>query len=581
MKRIYRFACGWLLLAWATGLGVLQAAEADLILHHGRIVTSDRQFSIHPAMAIRGERVVAVGSDQEILRGRGPHTTVVDLAGKMILPGLIDSHTHPAEAAMTEFDHPIPEMETIADVLRYFQSRAAVVPEGRWLVLQQVFITRLREQRYPTRQELDRAAPRHPVVFRTGPDASLNSLALQRSGIDRNFRVTDGGSGFAEKDPGTGEPTGILRNCTRYVKIEESGKAPSPEDRERRMTELFQDYNSVGLTGICDRDTSPEDLDLYRRLRDGNRLPVRLSALWHIESIGPLDDILKRIRQVAAEPLFLEKNPGLRVLGIKTYLDGGMLTGSALMREPWGVSRIYAITDPQYRGVRFIPADRLAAMVRTAVESGLQFSAHTVGDGAVQALLEAYAEVNRTIPIARTRPCISHSNFMSREAVDLLPRLGVSVDVQPAWLYMDARTLVSHFGYDRLRWFQPLRSIFAAGGVAGGGSDHMQKVGSLRSINPYNPFLGMATAIGRKARWYAGPLHPEEALSREQAIRMYTSYNAWLLFAEGELGSLEPGKLADFILLDTDLLSCPEDDIARTRVLETYLGGKRVYRRAP
>ena len=158
-------------------------------------------------------------------------------------------------------------------------------------------------------------------------------------------------------------------------------------------------------------------------------------------------------------------------------------------------------------------------------------------------------------------------------------RLGVMLDLQPVWLYLDAHTLVKQFGYGRLRYFQPLRSLFEAGAVAGGGSDHMQKIGSLRSVNPYNPFLGMATAIRRQARQSGERLHPEEALTREQAIRFYTINNARILGCDDRLGSLEAGKLADLIVLDTDLLSCPEDQIAATQVLRTYLAGKLVFQR--
>jgi len=256
-----------------------------------------------------------------------------------------------------------------------------------------------------------------------------------------------------------------------------------------------------------------------------------------------------------------------------------MLTGSAFLREPWGVSEIYSIRDPQYRGVRFIPQERLVPMVRTAVECGLQFTAHSVGDGAVHALLDAYAEVDRELPVRNTRPCISHSNFMSREAVEQAARLGVMVDVQPAWLYHDAHTLVKQFGYERLRYFQPLRSLFDAGAIAGGGSDHMQKIGSLRSVNVYNPFLGMAVAITRRAKLYGKPLHPEEALTREQVIRFYTINSAHVLCRDDDLGSLEAGKLADLIVLDTDLLTCPDDKIAATQVLRTYVNGTLVFSR--
>ncbi|HEX5102660.1 MAG TPA: amidohydrolase family protein, partial [Pirellulaceae bacterium] len=249
------------------------------------------------------------------------------------------------------------------------------------------------------------------------------------------------------------------------------------------------------------------------------------------------------------------------------------------MRQPWGLSDIYLIRDPEYHGVLKIDPERLNSVVRTAVESGLQFTAHSVGDGAVHTLLDAYEETNKTIPVRPTRPCITHCNFMSREAIDQMARLGVVADIQPAWLYLDARTLSAQFGNDRLRYFQPLKSIFERQVIAGGGSDHMQKIGSLRSINPYNPFLGMWVTITRQARWFEGQLHPEEALSREQAIRFYTMNNAHIVFLDDQIGSLEAGKLADLIVLDRDLLKCPVDDIRETQVLASYLGGKQVHPR--
>jgi len=555
----------------------LLAAEADLIFHNGKVVTVDNRFSIQQAVAVRDGRILAVGKDRDVLKLRGAGTEVINLKGRMMLPGLMDSHTHPTSASMTEFDHPIPDMESIQDVLDYFAASAQVVKPGEWIVLQQVFITRLREQRYPTRAELDHVAPENPAMFRTGPDASLNSLALKLSGIDRDFKVTDGGSGFIEKDPKTGEPTGILRNCSRFVPVKSSTREATEEEKRQRLVQLFRDYNSVGLTTICDRDASVAAIDLYKQLRERGELPLRVAISQDIPSIGDLEKIQAKIRAVAADPLFKQQDDWLRIIGIKTFLDGGMLTGSSYMREPWGVSDIYAITDPNYRGVLFIPPERLCVMVRTAVENGLQFTAHSVGDGAVHALLDAYADAAQDLPLRATRPCITHANFQSRDAIQTAARLGVMMDLQPAWLYLDTRTLTKQFGYERLRYFQPLRSLFKAGVNIGGGSDHMQKIGSMRAINPYNPFLAMQTAITRRARWYEGKLHPEEALDREQAILFYTINNARLLFCENTRGSIEPGKLADLVVLDTDLLKCPEDKIASTRVLFTYVGGKIAY----
>ena len=558
------------------GCAKQEQTRADLILHHGRVVTVDKDFAIKEAIAVKAGRILRVGTDGEVLKLKGPQTELVDLKGQMVLPGLMDSHVHPGTASMTEFDHPVPTMESIADVLDYIRQRAAAVGEGKWVNVSQVFITRLKEQRYPTRQELDRVAPKNPVVFATGPDASLNTMALKLSGIDKNFQVTDGGEGFAEKDPNTGEPTGILRNLGRFIKSEPSEKQPTEDDHYLRTVELFHDYNSVGITSIGDRNAGADDVKRYQKMLADGRLSVRISVSRHIDTIGPMEGIQNRVRAVAHDPL-RKRHPMLQIIGIKTFLDGGMLTGSAYMRQPWGVSEIYAIRDPEYRGVLFIPKERLIQIVKTTLDSGMQFTAHSVGDGAVHTLLDVYEELNRTRPIKENRPCITHSNFMSEEAVKKCDDLGVCVDIQPAWLYLDTRTLVAQFGYERLRWFQPLKSLFSAGVIAGGGSDHMQKLGSLRSINPYNPFLAMQTAITRRARWYEGQLHSEEALTREQAIQFYTSNNAYLLFREDEAGKLEEGKRADLIVIDRDLLTCSEGEISATKVLRTYLDGKLVY----
>ena len=338
-------------------LSSARAADApDLILHHGKIVTVDKAFTIHQALAIRGDKIVGVGGNAEVLKTKGAHTQLLDLEGKTVLPGLIDSHVHPNGACMTEFDHPIPEMETIADVLAYIKGRAKVLSKGEWIELQQVFITRLREQRYPTRRELDDAAPDNPVVFATGPDASLSTLALKRSGIDRNFKIGDGGPGYIEKDE-HGEPTGILRSCTRYVKTEPAGRQPTELDRTERLLQLLKDYASVGLTTIGDRDAYPSEIERYRKLRTNNKLPLRVAVSHHIDTIGAIDKIQNNIRRVAQHPL-VKGDDQLRIIGIKTYLDGGMLTGSAYMRQPWGLSKIYSIKDPEYRGVLFIPKER-------------------------------------------------------------------------------------------------------------------------------------------------------------------------------------------------------------------------------
>ncbi|HLV00439.1 MAG TPA: amidohydrolase family protein, partial [Acidobacteriota bacterium] len=403
---------------------------------------------------------------------------------------------------------------------------------------------------------------------------------LKKLGIDRNFRVSDGGAGQIERDPATGEPTGLLRGLHRLVEMDLPGREPTEEDYYQWLLEMFRDFNSVGLTAVSDRGAYPDYIERFERMYDRGELPVRMALMYRLLSREPadLEQTLERIREVANHPLHRE-DPWLKILGIKVSLDGGMLTGSAYMREPWGVSDIYGISDPEYRGVLSIPPDQLLALARTTFESGLQFTAHCVGDGAVHTILETYKEINKTLPLRDYRPSVTHSNFMSAEAIEMAAELGAVLDIQPAWLYLDTRTLVQQFGYERMRYFQPLHSLFQKGVMAGGGTDHMQKIGSLRSVNPYNPFLGMWTTITRQARDYDGVLYPEERLTRAQAIRFYTINNAYLLHWEDEIGSLEPEKRADFIVLDRDILTCPEDEIKDIQVLQTYIDGSLMYAR--
>lgn len=544
----------------------------------GKIVTVDAEFRVREAFAVRDGKIVATGTTREMRAlAREGVTAVHDLGGRMVLPGLIDSHVHAPAAAVFEFDHEIPSMETLRDVLDYIAARTRVVPAGGWISLQQVFITRLKESRFPTRAELDAVAPQHAVNFRTGPDNMLNTLALKKCGFDRAWTVTDGGPGYLEKDA-AGEPTGLVRGLSRAIRMGETGRMPTVAQQRERLQALFRDYNQIGFTAVCDRGATADSIRHYAQLRADGALTLRVAMSQTFPTVGAMSSILAAIDGIAASP-HRAPDAWLRLIGTKIWLDGGMLTGSAYMLQPWGKNENYGIRDDAYRGVLNVPPERLLTMVRRVAGHGLQFTAHAVGDAAGTLLLDAYETVNREQPIRELRMGITHSNFMTQASVERSAKLGVVLDIQPIWLHLDTRTLVQQFGYDRLRWFQPLKSILAAGGMTGGGSDHMLKIGDLRAINPYNPFLAMWTTITRRAKWYEGQLHPEEALTRRQAIEFYTRNNAHLLFWEKDLGSLEVGKRADFIIVDRDLLACPIDDLKDTRVLETWIEGRAVYAR--
>ncbi|MDF1752740.1 MAG: amidohydrolase family protein [Verrucomicrobiales bacterium] len=560
------------------GLGVAGAQEkVDLVLTNGKIITVDSEFSIAEAMAVRGDRIVAIGSNQEIEMYRSEQ--VIDLNGGTVIPGLIDSHVHATGASMYEADHKIPDFETISDVLKYVKRRAKEVEEGEWIQMSQVFITRLRERRYPTRKELDRAAPGTPVVFRTGPDAVGNSKALELSGIDESYVLPEGSNKILEKDPKTGKLTGIIRNAGGIFKMPPRTSSPSFETRADRLAALFRDYNSVGITGVSDRAASDSGIRMYEHLLKDGRLSCRVYLYKGLSLGGSVEDIEKRLDSYVAHPLH-QYNNRLWLRGVKVFLDGGMLTGSAYMLQPWGISEGYGITDPEYRGVFRSDPEMVFEGAKAALERGLQFTAHAVGDGAVETLVNAYAKIaDDHFPVSDKRPCVTHCNFMSEDAINKMAKYGIVADLQPAWLYLDGSTLNHHFGEERLTWFQPYQTLFEKGVVIGGGSDHMQKIGSLRAVNPYNPFLGMWAALTRQPRWMEGSLHPEQKISREQALRLYTINNAFLSFEEKEKGSLEAGKLADFVLLDRDILECDVEVIRDIQVQKTWLGGKVVFDR--
>lgn len=555
---------------------VIQAEIADLVLCNGKIVTVNENFRIVHAIAVIDGRIIAVGSNSAIKAYIGTNTKIIDLDGKMVLPGLIDSHTHPTGASRFEADHKVPAMESISDVLKYVRQRSSETPKGEWIKLSQIFITRLREQRFPTRDELDEAAPDHPVIFRTGPDASINSLAMALNGINRQFASNHPKNVMV--DPKTGEPNGIIRRSSSVLKVKMTSKQKpiSTSESDNLLVKLFDDYNRVGITATIDRNCSNSAREQYERLLKMERLNVRVAISRGFSPNGNLPEIVIHLEEIVSDPYFQNPDARLRVIGIKCFQDGGMLTGSAFFTKPWGISSIYGIDDPEYRGMQYIQIKRMEEIVRECARRNLAFTAHCQGDAAVETLIEVYDRVNKDFPIAKTRSTITHSSFMSEKAIADAARLGIGVDLQPAWLYLDARTLISQFGNERLKYFIPLKSLMDAGVKAGGGSDHMQKTGSFRSVNPYNPFLGMWIAATRKARWHSSPVHLEQSLSREQMIRFYTVNNAWLMRMEKEIGSLEAGKRADFIIIDRDLMTCPADDIRSTRVLSTWVDGIRL-----
>ena len=558
----------------------LSAENADLIVHNAKLVTVDAKFSIAEAVAIKDGRVLFVGKNVDALVHKGDKTRVVDAKGKMVLPGLMDSHTHPVGAALSEWKEPLPDLRSLKNVFDYITKKTETTPKGQWIVVRYAFPTRLDEARFPTKAELDEAAPEHPVLYHAGPAGICNSMALKISGVTKDTR--NPGSGVVVKDPKTGEPTGMLRSAYGVLKGVPGGDpSVTAEDRVSAVKKLFRLYNEHGITSVADRNADRDDLDIYLGLKKKDELTVRVNVARSFSPGGTREAIGKRLDGLPGD----DKLGGpsgvgdewVRIGPIKLFLDGGMLNGTAYMRQPWPKGATYQVTEDDYRGLLFIQPDQLVMVLEEAAKRKWQMTAHTAGEGGMDNLLDAYETVNRMVPIKDMRFCITHANFPSKRNLERCRELGVCADVQPAWFYKDGTTLLKELGKERVRWFQPYKSWLEYTTI-GGGSDHMLGYDSIRATNPWNPWLAIAVTLHRITE-RGTELFPEEKLTREQAIRLYTINNAYLHHEENDKGSLEKGKYGDLIVIDRDVLTCPAKEIADTKVLLTVVNGKVVFER--
>ena len=550
----------------------LFGADADLILYHGKIVTLDSASSVATAVAMKDGRITRVGSDRDVRADASPRTKQVDLLGKTVLPGLIDAHVHPLGAGLSEYRGELPPLHSYADVQSYIRMKAKTTPKGKWIVVPRTFPTRLAEMRMPTRDVLD-ADTEHPVLFDASYVWIVNSLGLKMSGIDRNTPNPPGG--VIVKDA-KGEPNGILRHAESLVKGVSTGDTFTEAEKLDALEKMLRRYLSIGLTTIGDRAVVDEDVALYRQLKASGRLPIRAVLTWRMPTSAPTEDLVRTIRD---KPWVTNQgDEWLKFGAFKVTLDGGMTIGTAYQRHPYGgtAPQLYGLTDPQDRGQLFVPPDKLLAIMRAARDKGWALTAHAQGGGAVDTLLETFEKLNAEKPIAPSRSHWMHASFQSPDAIARGKKIGILADVQPAWLYFDGPALEKVFGHEGMRNFFPLRQYLNAGIVIAGGSDHMIGFPADRAVNPYNPFLGMWTAVTRKM--YDGRvMYPEERITRTEALRMYTTGPAYMQFSEKDRGTIEVGKLADLVVIDKDYFACPEDEIREIKPVSTILNGKVVY----
>ena len=563
-----------LLLIVSSCVTLLAGADADLILHNGKIVSVDSRFTISQAVAIKSGKIAAVGRNEDILRTeRGAKTQLIDLKGRTVLPGLVDSHVHALEAGLSEFRAALPPLDSFAAVEAYIRKQALETPKGQWIVVPRTFPTRLKEMRMPTRELLDLEKD-HPVLFDASYVLILNSYGLKKCGIDRNTPNPPGGE--IAKDA-NGEPTGVLKNAPSLIKGLDRTEHFTNAEKLTALEEQLKRYIAAGLTTVGDRAVNEEQISLYQTLKTTNRLPIRAVLTWRPDAGQPTETLQQEIQQAA-----YKTNTGdswLKFGAFKLTLDGGMTIGTAYQRYPYGPfgKQLYGKTDPDDRGQLFIAPPKLLAVMRTARNRGWQLTTHDQGGGAVDNFLDTLEALNREQPIAPTRSHLIHASFQSPEAIARMKKMGILADVQAPWLYLDGPALERVFGYDGMKYFYPLRSYIDAGIVVAAGSDHMIGHDRNTAVNPYNPFLSMWVEVARETN-RGKVIHPEQKISRAEALKTHTIWPAYLQFAEKERGSIEPGKLADLVVIDRDYLTCPEAQIKNIRPMMTILNGRIVFR---
>lgn len=563
------FGLGWLVAALCTASA---ADPADLILAHGKIVTLDAKESTASSMAVRAGRIIAIGRDEEIAALRGPQTKVIELKGRMVLPGFIESHCHSIGAARDAVDNTYAELRSIAEMQDWIRQRAKASPPGSWIEVPRNEITRLKEHRHPTPAELNAATTEHPVIYTSVMKHVLNTAGFRAIG------VVDGSSTIPDGEilhDAEGNPALIRGGHVTVRKFLPTRVVPQ-EKLVVSLKKLHGIYNGVGITSIFERATDREGMKTFQKLRDSGELTVRVTGTYRF-SATTAEGVEKTVAKFGFKPG--EGDEWVKAGPLKITVDGGIHWGTTWLSEPHGPKRtaFYRNADPAYNGQRNYTPEEMRTVFATANRLGWQMSAHVTGDGGMKAVLDAVAAVAREQPdIVKQRFTLIHAYFPSPTILDKAKALGVGVDTQ-GYLYLrDADILAEVYGQPWADRFIGLGDWVKAGVPVSVNSDHMIGFDPDHSMNSFNPFLMLHIAVSRRSD--SGTVHgAHQKLSRMDALRTVTQWPAWLSFDEGELGTLETGKLADCVVIDRDYLACPEDEIRQIRALKTLVGGKVVY----
>lgn len=533
------------------------ARPADLVLTNGNFYTVDPAQPSAQAIAVRGERIVAVGSADQMRPWIGPKTKVIDLAGRFAMPGFNDAHTHIASAGAVKLEVNLRGARSLAEFQARIRQALPRYRPGEWILGGGWDQTLWPGAKYPTRQDLDAVTRTHPIFLSRidGHGSVANSLALKLAGITR--RTADPPGGQIAKDPQTGEPTGLLQESAGAL-VRRRVPPPTAAERRRALLLAIADANSHGVTSVQD-SSSWQDFLILKQLERQHQLSLRVSEWLNFQL--PLPELEQRRVEGGTT------DPWVRVGGLGEFLlDGTFGSETGAMNQPYS-------DNPGDRGILRVDPQEFTKMAIERDRAGFQMAVHAIGDRAVHLALDAYAAAEKANGPRDRRQRIEHAQIVEPGDFVRFENLGVIASMQPCHLNDDVRWADQRLGPERAKtayaWATMLR-------------DHIHfAVGTDYPVEPINPMGNLWACVTRQTPegWPAGGWQPQKKISMADCIRGYTTGSAYAEFEEKELGQLKPGMLADIAVLSRNPMQIPPAELWHTEAVLTIAGGRIVYNR--
>jgi predicted amidohydrolase YtcJ len=538
---------------------IVELLGADLVLTNGKIITVDSEDSIAKAVAIKYKRIARVSSSEEIKKLIRPGTEVIDLQGKCVTPGFITSHEHFLRYgynAVSGIDLWYPRMKKIQDIKDAVGEKVSKTPKGDWIFGWGWDENLLLDKRFPNRYDLDEVAPDNPVYLgRVYQMVSVNSLALQLAGVTKDSPEPEYGKIFRDE---SGEPIGVFHTILPSANpFKDILPVATTELKEEAIKKACRDYNSMGMTTVIDATVGkaePNDLVAYKNVKMRDELTMRVYALYgFVRTVEEVKETIMR-HTTNGDDMF-------KLGGIKLSLDGGVVPKTGFFYKPY-------VSEPNNYGRTKWTKENLMEAVEILHKAGWQCCTHTIGDKAIDWVLDCYENAMTKYPRPDPRHQLIHIYYPTEEAIERVKKLGVMANVQTTFIYFEGDVYVKNLGVERGECVKPLKSLIEKGIPVSNSQDYPS--------GPIPANIGLWAAVARET--FSGQVVcPKERLTIQEALRTYTIWGAKHVFMEDKIGSLEVGKYADMVVWDRDLYTVPTKELREMKALKTFINGKLVY----